>query len=157
MLQSPGVVSSNAADSARVVMKPVLQRAVSVFQPQLKLTPLATTVPSQFMEHRWIRHGSDVGDTVGADDVGCQVMCAVGSPVGAAVGLAVGLVVGTMVGFIVGLAVGSADDDVGVVGAVVQHFRGHPPRMLRSCSQRSHERQVCSIEQKVQSPHSRWT
>ena len=79
-------------------MKPVLQRAVSVFQPQLKLTPLATTVPSQSTEHRWIRHGSDVGDTVGADGVGCPVGCAVGIEVGSGVGLVVGIGDGLVVG-----------------------------------------------------------
>ena len=58
---------------------------------------------------------------------------------------------------VVDVCTGVVDEDGDVVGAFVKHFRGHPPRMLRSCSHRSHERQVCSIEQKVQSPQSRWT
>ena len=64
-LQSPGLDSNKAAASAGLVVKPVLQRAVSAFQPQLNLTPLATMAPSQSTEHRWIRHGSEVGCSVG--------------------------------------------------------------------------------------------
>ena len=54
----------------------------------------SVTAPLQSFEHRYVRHGSVVGDVEGAD---------VGIGVGAEVGFAVGIAVGTVVGFAVGL------------------------------------------------------